>query len=213
MLRGLLIFPVERKLFSSIFLLLFFFSGNVYLSECQSKDNLSIFYNLIDSASTDVIRNLPAGSKFIKLDLTLGTAYSVFTNKVIEDFKNKRITISNNDLHDSSSNAVNITIEKADVSYKDMFRKNLLGSFYVPRYFNLSGSYSIIGKSTLVKKIQYVYIDTVSYDQLKNLQNISYPFTESEIPAEPFISSFWEPVVAVGATALAVILFFTIRSK
>ena len=213
MLRGLLIFPAERKLFSSIFLLLFFFSGNVFLSECQSKDNLSIFYSFIDSASTDIIRNLPTGSKFIKLDLTLGTAYSVFANRVIEDFKNKKIDISNNNQHDSNIDAVNITIEKAGISYKDMFRKNLFGSFYVPRYFNLSGSYSIIGTSTIVKRIQYAFIDTVNYDQLKNLQNISYPFTESEIPAEPFISSFWEPVVAVGATALAVILFFTIRSK
>ncbi|MHB8579669.1 MAG: hypothetical protein ACYDA4_07385 [Ignavibacteriaceae bacterium] len=183
------------------------------MSDCQGKDNLSIFYSFIDSASTEIIHSLPAGSKFIKLDLTLGTAYSVFANRVIEDFKNKRINISNNNQHDTLINAVNITIEKAGISYKDMFRKNFFGSFYVPRYFNLSGSYSIIGKSTLVKRIQYAYIDTVDYDQVKNLQNISYPFTESEIPAEPFISSFWEPIVAIGATALTVILFFTIRSK
>lgn len=213
MLREKLIFQLEGKIFSSLFILLFVISGNVYFSECQSKSNLIIFNSLVDSAANDVISNLPDESKSVKLDLILGKAYSVFTNEVIGDFKKRGINISDNNTPNSMQNTVNLTIEKVNVNYSNVFRKSLLGNFYVPRSFNLSGSYSIIGNSTFEKKIKYSFIDTVGYDQLENLQNISYTFTESEIPSEPFLSSFWEPVIAVGASAIAVVLFFTIRSK
>ncbi|MHB1688047.1 MAG: hypothetical protein ACYCVH_11820 [Ignavibacteriaceae bacterium] len=193
--------------------ILFFFFLIPGFSFAQTKDNLSAFYSLVDSASNDVVQNLPAGSKSIMLNLNFGTEYSVFTNQVIGYFKTKGINISNNNPLDPNLTTVNITIEKAVVSYLNLFRKNFLGDFYIRRNLNLSGSYSIISKSSSVKNFHYAYADTVNYDQLKNLQNISYPFTHGEIPAEPFLSSFFEPVVAVGATALAVILFFTVRSK
>lgn len=48
---------------------------------------------------------------------------------------------------------------------------------------------------------------------VKNLENISYPFTQAQLPAEPFLASVYEPVIAVGVTAITVILFFTVRSK
>ncbi len=179
----------------------------------QTKDNLSAFYCLVDSASNNVIQKLPAGEKRIILNLNFGTEYSVFTNQVIGHFKNKGINFSNNSPLDSNLIIVNFTIEKAVVSYLDLFRKNFLGDFYIRRNLNLSGNYSIISKSSFVKNFHYSYADTVNYEQLQNLQNISYPFTHGEIPAEPFLSSFFEPVGAVGATALAVILFFTVRSK
>ncbi|HUX61275.1 MAG TPA: hypothetical protein VMV32_08175 [Ignavibacteriaceae bacterium] len=208
-----LIFQLKWKLFSIIFILFYIFSGNVYLSKCQSKSNLTIFNSLVDSAINNVVSDLPGESKYVKLNLNLGTEYSVFTNEAIGALKKRGIDISENKSPNSIVNTVNLTIEKVNVIYKKMFRKSLLGDFYVPRFFTLSGSYSIIGKSTFVRKINYSYSDTVNYDHLKNLQNESYPFTESEIPSEPFLSSFWEPVIAVGATAVAVVLFFTIRSK
>jgi hypothetical protein len=40
-----------------------------------------------------------------------------------------------------------------------------------------------------------------------------YNFTKGDVPPEPFFSSLLEPTVAIVTTALAVALFFAIRSN
>jgi hypothetical protein len=81
------------------------------------------------------------------------------------------------------------------------------------RKIDLSGSYSISKETVISERFDYAYIDTVSVDDAKAIENPSFPFTQAEIPSEPFFSSLLEPAIAIGSAALAVILFFTIRSK
>jgi len=65
----------------------------------------------------------------------------------------------------------------------------------------------------VVKNFKFNYIDTVDANKIKNIEDPAIPFTQAALPAEPFFSSIYEPVIAVGAAALTVILFFTVRSK
>ena len=60
---------------------------------------------------------------------------------------------------------------------------------------------------------KYNFSDTVALSNINNLQNIAYSFTSPEIPNEPFFSSLLEPTIAIGTAAVAVYLFFNIRSK
>ena len=183
---------------------------SVDLSAQQPDTNLNIFYSMIDSSVTDFISKVPQSEESIKLDLNLGKYYSAFTNKVIAKIISFGKKISNG--NDESSN-VNYIINKAEVTYGDIYRNGFFGSFYLPRNLFLKGNYTVEGDSTVFKGFSYSYNDTLKYDDIKNVENDSFPFTKGEIPPEPLLSSLFEPIVAIGVAAVAVILFFTVRSK
>ena len=183
---------------------------SVDLSAQQPDTNLNIFYSMIDSSVTDFISKVPQSEESIKLDLNLGKDYSAFTNKVIAKIISFGKKISNG--NDESSN-VNYIINKAEVTYGDIYRDGFFGSFYLPRNLFLKGNYTVEGDSTVFKGFSYSYNDTLKYDDIKNVENDSFPFTKGEIPPEPLLSSLFEPIVAIGVAAVAVILFFTVRSK
>ena len=183
---------------------------SVDLSAQQPDTNLNIFYSMIDSSVTDFISKVPQSEESIKLDLNLGKDYSAFTNKVIAKIISFGKKISNG--NDESSN-VNYIINKAEVTYGDIYRNGFFGSFYLPRNLFLKGNYTVEGDSTVFKGFSYSYNDTLKYDDIKNVENDSFPFTKGEIPPEPLLSSLFEPIVAIGVAAVAVILFFTVRSK
>ncbi len=94
-----------------------------------------------------------------------------------------------------------------------MFRDGWFGAHYVQRYCALYGNYlqsfSVEGK----KDFEFSIIDTVKVEEIKYLQNESFPFTKGKIPPEPFLSAIAEPLIAIGTAAAVVILFFSVRSK
>jgi hypothetical protein len=183
----------------------------VDLSAQQPDTNLDIFYSMIDSSVTDFISKVPQSEESIKLDLNLGKDYSVFTNKVIAKIISLGKKISNEKNDESST--VNYIINKADVTYDDIYRDGFFGGYYLPRTLSLKGNYTVESDSTVLRDFSYSYNDTLKYDDIRNVENDDYPFTKGEVPPEPFLSSLFEPIVAVGAAAVAVILFFTVRSK
>ena len=79
------------------------------------------------------------------------------------------------------------------------------------REISLKGNYFYSGSGK--KDFSYSSNDTVKVDDIKNLENVSFKFTNGTLPPEPFFTGLFEPVVALGTAAAAVILFFTVRSK
>ena len=154
---------------------------------------------------------IPYSQNKINLSLTLGNAYSIFNNQIISSITKKNKSIVDSNIKDALT--INYVIDKAGVQYEDMFRDGLLGDEKVPRILELKGNYLIKNSKETVKTFEYFYADTISVDEIKSVENISYPFTQAEVPAEPFFSNLWEPVIAIGAAAVAVYLFFSVRSK
>jgi hypothetical protein len=178
----------------------------------QVRDNLEIFYTLIDSSGENVITDLPVSVKDIDVNFNLGNSYSLFENHLMSVFNKKGYKIN------FQSSAVekifiNYVLDQAKVKYGDIFRSGLFGSYFLPRTIEITGNYSIKDSSFLYKEFNYNYTDTVRVDNVKTLENNSYPFTQAPVPSEPFFSSLFEPLVAIGTAAIAVFLFFTIRSK
>ncbi len=56
-------------------------------------------------------------------------------------------------------------------------------------------------------------MDTVKVDDIKFLENESFPFTKGTTPSEPFLSGFAEPLIAIGTAAAVIVIFFTVRSE
>jgi len=192
------------------FFLIFFLVSTCVLS--QTRDNLEIFYTLVDSSGESLLRNLPESSKDINLNMHLGESYSLFENHLMAVFNKAGFKIN---LKDSTEKKiyVNYVLDQVKVNYGEMFRSGFFGSYLLPRKLEISGNYSIKNKSFVYKEFHYSHIDTVRVDNVKTLENSSYSFTQGNVPPEPFFSSLFEPLIAVGTAAIAVFLFFTIRSK
>ena len=195
------------KIFS-VFIFCLIFCVSVF---SQTKTNLDIFYTLVDSSVKNMSDEIPPSQNKINLSLILGNVYSIFNNQIISTLIKKNKSIVDSSMQNVVK--VNYVIDVADLKYGEMFRDGFLGEEKIPRFFKLKGNYLIENNEANVKKFEYTYTDTINVDEISDVENLSYPFTRSDVPAEPFFSNIWEPVIAIGSAAIAVYLFFSVRSK
>lgn len=193
-----------------LFLVSFLFIANLY---SQSSTNLEQFYSLTDSLTKQILGELPESENKIQLKQNLGKQYSLFSNHIKTGFINSGKEVLDSTSAKLNSPEVNIVIERAGVKYGEMFRDGWFGAHYVQRniaiYGNYLHSFSVEGK----RDFEYSIVDTVKVEDIKLLENDSFPFTKGKIPPEPFLSGIAEPLIAIGIAAAVVILFFSVRSK
>lgn len=175
----------------------------------QSKTNLEIFFSQIDSAGKEILSNIADKNTLVKINFLSGSEYSILENRLTSFLIKNGLTLSTDE---NSSLKLSFAITEASVKYNDSFRDGLFGDILVERTVVLNGNF-LIPEQNLSKDFSYLSADTIKYEQLSEIENRAYPFTQNNHPSEPFLSSFIEPIIAVGAAATAVILFFTIRSK
>jgi hypothetical protein len=175
----------------------------------QSKTNLDVFYILVDSSVNDFISQIPEKEDTIEVELNLGESYSLFENKIIADIYSSGKFLAKGD----NKRKINYIINEARVEYGEIFRDGFFGDYFILRKISLKGNYLVQNNSALFREFNFSFNDTIKYDEINDVENSSFPFTKGDIPSEPFFSGLFEPIVAIGTAALAVILFFTIRSK
>ena len=183
----------------------------IQTAKAQTVTNLDRFYSAVDSASSLLLNDL-GNTKEVKLDLNLGTYYSVFGNQVRGKLLKNGIKIINEDNSDHNTVKVNFVIDECTVDYSQPERDGLFGAYFTERSINVSGNYFISSKQK-VSDFNIIQKDKINVEDVEKVESRSYPFTHGELPAEPFFSSLLEPIVAVGAAAITVILFFSVRSK
>lgn len=201
---------IKQFMPSRLFLFTLFFVVNLYP---QSPTNLEQFYSLTDTLTEQVIDELPGEQDKILLTQNLGEQYSLFSNHIKTAFIKNGKEVVDFSADKLSIPHINIVIEGAGVEYGEMFRDGWFGSHYVQRYCALNGNYlqsfSVEGK----REFEFSIVDTVKVEDIKYLQNESFPFTKGKIPPEPFLSGIAEPLIAIGVAAAVVILFFSVRSE
>ncbi len=175
----------------------------------QPKSNLEIFLIQIDSVGMQIQNSIKDQNAEIKISFLSSPEYSILENRLTSYFIKSGFKISNNS---NSDEVLEFIITEASVKYSDAFRDGLFGDFLVERNIYLKGNFIISGKN-ITTDFSYNFADTVGYERLKEIENRAYHFTQNSHPSEPFFSSLIEPVIAIGAAATAVILFFTIRTK
>ena len=197
-------------LLKNIFLVLMLMSGIIYP---QTKTNLQVLYSLNDLLVNQIVENIPQKNDKIILTLNLGESYSIFSNHIKNDFiKNGKeiFTIPQEEL---KLPEINIVLEEAGVQYGEVDRDGWFGDYYVPRTLLIKGHYLNTASNNGLQQYFITAIDTVKVEELESLENNSFPFTKGNIPAEPFLSSVWEPIIAIGVAAAAILLLFSVRSK
>lgn len=179
----------------------------------QSKTNLEVFYSLTDSLVDQINSEIPTSEKKILLELNLGQSYSILSNSIKDRFIKSGREIFENPSDDLKIPQVNIVIEGAGIEYGEMFRDGWFGTHYIQRYSTIFGNYLQSFSESGKKDFEITEVDTVKVDDLKYLENESFPFTKGTIPSEPFLSGFAEPLIAIGTAAAVIVIFFTVRSE
>jgi len=177
----------------------------------QTISNLDQFYTLIDSASSLLLKDL-GDAKKVNLELNFGIDYSVFANQVRGKLLRNGVQLVGDNSDEQNFVRVNFVVEDSFVGYTEPEKNGIFSDFFTERTIELSGNYFISNQSQ-VKDFKLTVIDTISVENVEYVENRSYPFTQGELPPEPFFSSILEPIVAIGAAAVVIILFFSIRSK
>ena len=197
--------------FLSIRILSFVIIVNLALY-AQTKTNLDVFKVLVDSSITEALFNISDSPKDIFLDLKLGSSYTIFEDQIFKSLQSQKKNVSTTS-NPSENIRLSYSIENAVVNYGETFRDGFLGDHFVERKIFISGSNRFHEKEMKIKDFYFQNIDTVKFDEIQSLENVSYPFTKGEIPSEPFLSNLFEPLVAITTAAIVIALFFTVRSK
>lgn len=179
----------------------------------QTKTNLEVFFSLTDSLADEVASEISGKDEGIVLSLNLGETYSVFANNIRSGLLKEGIKIFPVSPDRQILPGLNLNLIDAKVEYGESEREGWFGDYYVPRTVSIEGNYLNSSSMNGLQKFHFVSVDSVKVDDIGTLESDSFPFTKGQIPAEPFFSSLWEPVVAIGVAAVTVILFFSVRSK
>jgi hypothetical protein len=116
----------------------------------------------------------------------------------------------------TARNEVELGLVKAQVEYANVRRAGPFSSKIVDRTLSVeflvkvvdNRSGEILVSTTFVKSA----IDVVEMSDVERLENSGIPATHGVLPEEGFFSTFLEPLVAIGAMAVAVYLLFHVRS-
>ncbi|MBU0476209.1 MAG: hypothetical protein KKF62_18840 [Bacteroidetes bacterium] len=191
-------------------LLFFFVLCQVLLA--QTKTNLELINQLVDSSSSQIVENLTELNSKYQLNISSPKEFHELKHRILNSFAINKIKI---DLDSATANKINYSLSKVSVQYTDLFKDGLFGDYLLKRKIFLSGDYSIQKSSEILAAdiFNYTLTDTISYDKYSLAENNSLPFTKGNIPDAPFFPSILEPVVAITTVVVSVILFFSVRTK
>lgn len=117
---------------------------------------------------------------------------------------------------DSAYNFCRIDVKKLGTVYTKLLKNKFLGEKTMERRITSELGIEIssnTGTMIVNDNINTSYTDEIPYDGYEKFESAEYGFTKSFPPDISFIESIIFPAAVITASAVAAILFFTIRSK
>lgn len=115
-----------------------------------------------------------------------------------------------------AATSVSVGIKSMGVAYENVRRDGLFGSRVVTRTAFLEADVVVSDRASgeIVHRAAVLRTrrDDVPVDDISRLEEPGLTWTTGTVPPEGFFSSILEPLITVGAIAVAVILLFTVRS-
>jgi len=183
--------------------LIFLFNHLLFAQVESNLDRINLLINKTCNEINDTIKhsaiiNFQAPSNLYFLKNRAEVNFNQFYNK-------------NNLLPDT----LNFTLEAAGINYNKIIKNGFFGDYLVERTAFIKGTYLLKqnDKILIAKEFNKSVTDSVNYEDINKIENYSLPFTKGKLPDEPIASSIIEPLIAITASVVTVILFFTVRSK
>ena len=102
------------------------------------------------------------------------------------------------------------------VRYSNLRRTGIFGSHILDRSVSMTGALQLLdrrsGSILLAGDRAASYSDVIEVSQVESVEHPALPVTHGTVPAEDFFSGLAEPLVIIGAIAVAIYLLFTVRS-
>ncbi len=119
-------------------------------------------------------------------------------------------------MNDSVSSAVvRIFVPLFDVNYSEPVTSHIFGASDVVR--TLRSEYDVqvsdSARVTFAKSFSMAFRDTVSENQIPELEAGTYGFLRGKIEPKNFLDTVFQPVLFVASAAVIVYLFFTLRGS
>lgn len=194
---------------SKHFIMLFLFLS--FSCYCQPQSNLDILLEASRQYFEKITTKVSvAECSEISLQLSGHPAAPLLRNSIIHQFSHLRFT----DNLDTSPCVLSMSIEKFEVWYYATSSADT-----VLRIFSLR--ILPVLRNSNSQLITLPLLDTsfsipCLRSELPYVEKPSYPFTTAPPPAIPnssFWKQFWEPILIISSSILAVLLFFTVRSQ
>jgi len=180
----------------------------------ESRPNLSILQDLsfrVGSMIADSLGSAPGDS--MRVEFRPGGNTWFFEEGVLRGVAAKGLEPNRSV---TARYAAEVTLERSTVRYADPRSDGFLGPKIVSRDISLLLTVRVVDRESghfgLTRSFGQSYQDTVRYADIDRLEQPVTPVTHGELPSEGLFASVLEPVVLVGALAVAVLLLFTVRS-
>lgn len=189
--------------------ILSFFAALNFIA-AQPKSNLDLIYELIENNVQKLVSELPHEIEPLQFEYSSPPEYQSFENRFIYHL-NEMGYLS--ELKDTPE--LKYSLDQIGVLYSEPFRDGLLGDYKIERRVFLNGTFTLGTGNRVIKTniVESTYRDTVFYSEIDAIESRNLTVTQGTKPPEPLFESLLEPVIAVGAVVVSIILLFTVRSK
>ncbi|MBN1300122.1 MAG: hypothetical protein JW995_02815 [Melioribacteraceae bacterium] len=178
----------------------------------QNISNLQLIYELIDSSTAALTEKHDLNDNDYSFNFDSSPEYKFLYNHALASLS-RYVSVSES--NSGGNRFVKYIVEYAGVKYPKVFKAGFWGDFFILREVTLWGKYFITLADGTIQSNDFNYsiTDSVEYDDVGSIETAGLSFTKSKLPPEPFFASLLEPLIAVSAIAITIILFFTVRSN
>ncbi len=181
------------------------------------RKNLEIIQAQIGALASEVVERSKLGKdRHVYVRILTSENSWVVQNSVLEALKRLSYDLFVASFDQKIPGAtVEVSLVEATVIYGPAFRESLFGRQRSQRTIKTTLSASVRSPAEEVLfagNLSRVYSDTVYTGNLDELESPGIQYTHGEPPREGFFDNILEPAILLGATAVAIYLFFTVRS-
>jgi len=209
-------FAYKMKLFGLIIVAVLLISGKgtaqVEYDELP-KTNLNLFQEITRNSLSELedVVTIIGKEKIYKITVEDNTERKeFFVNELKQMFTKVKFVYEISDSVDYVIKFGNLNFKTV---YTDLKARKFFGDEYVNREINVNYDFSVSGKDLSSRKFSKSYKDEIKADKIEYVENGNYAFLKSVLPEKTFLKKIIVPAVIVAVSAIATILFFTIRSK
>ena len=186
-------------------------------TDLPTKTNLEIFQSQLDSLTSELIARAKLGQEEdLFLNVRSSDSSFVVRNMIVETLKRLRYNVFFSPLADGDKGAaIDLAVVETTVRYGGAFREGFLGERKAGRTISTvisANARSALDEVLFAGSLSKTSKDTVSVGEIPDLENSFIPFTHGEPPEGGALDNILKPVVIVGASAVVIYLFFTVRS-
>jgi hypothetical protein len=186
-------------------------------SNAPVKTNLEVFQTEFASLAAELLQREGAGlERNLVVNVRSPDTCWLARNTIVEALKKLNYTVYLPSPGSEGRGAsIDIGIVETKVRYGKTFRESFLGGRKTERTISTIVSASVRNVQNEILfagGVSREYKDTVNVSDVSDLENPLISCTHGEPPDADFLDELLEPIIIVGASAVVVYLFFTVRS-